>query len=76
MKVRFDFPRGYLAEMTQAREENDFDGWVDRKFGERIRDLISNDFTLAITAKDFVADFTYEDDAYAFLKTFGGRAIE
>ncbi|WP_146258707.1 hypothetical protein [Agrobacterium rosae] len=73
MKVKYDFPRGYSSEMTNARENNEFEAWVNGKFGSRIRDLISEDFTLNISDSFFEVDFTYEDDAHAFLKLFGGR---
>jgi len=59
--------------MTAARENNDFEGWVNRKFGSRVAEVISTDFTLKIDPAFFEIDFTYEDDAHAFLKTFGGR---
>lgn len=62
--------------MTEARLNGDFDPWVEAKFGDRMRDLISDDFTLDIQDSHFVADFTYEDDALAFLKLFGGRVID
>ncbi|KQY14419.1 hypothetical protein [Rhizobium sp. Root482] len=75
MKIQFSFPRGYEADMTKAREDNDFHAWVDGKFGARIRDLISNDFTMEISETNFIADFVYEDDAIAFLNLFGGRII-
>lgn len=76
MKVQLNFPNGYSADITKAREDNDFDGWVDRKFGNCIRELISNDFTLDVQDTHFVADFTYEDDAIAMTKKIGGRAID
>lgn len=75
MKLRFNFPNGYNSEITKARENDEFDQWVNTKFGNRIRDLISDDFTLEIAEAFFTADFTYEDDGYAFLKNFGGREI-
>lgn len=76
MKIQYSFPRGYEADMNRAREESAFHDWVDAKFGARIRDLISDDFTMDIQESHFVADFTYEDDAVQFLKLFGGRTIE
>lgn len=76
MKVQFSFPNGYNSEITNARENGEFETWVNSKFRNRIRDLISDDFTLEITDAYFIVDFTYEDDGLAFLKTFGGRAVE
>lgn len=76
MKVQFSFPNGYNSDITNARENGEFEAWVNAKFGKRIRDLISDDFKLEITDTYFIAGFTYEDDGIAFLKTFGGRAVE
>jgi hypothetical protein len=84
MKVKFEIPaNGYKADMIQAREDNVFPEWVDRKIGDRIRDLISEDFMFDIQTQNekynqhfIIIDFTYEDDAFAFLKLFGGRAYE
>lgn len=76
MKIHFHLPRGYEADVTKAREDDDFDGWIDRKFGTRIRELISDDFTIAAGIDHFVIDFTYGDDAYAFTKIIGGKIID
>jgi hypothetical protein len=73
MKIQYSFPRGYSADMTKAREDNEFDAWVDGKFGARIRELISDDFTMVIETGSFSVDFTYADDAISFLELFGGR---
>lgn len=75
MKIQFSFPNGYNSDITNARENDEFEVWVNTKFGNRIRDLISNDFRLEITDAYFIVDFTYEDDGEKFLKTFGGREI-
>lgn len=76
MKIQYNFPNGYSAEMTNARETGDIEGWVDRKFGERIRTLISDDFTIDIQDTCFVVDFPFEDDGLAFLTMIGGRTVE
>mgnify|MGYP004709586511 CR=1 FL=1 len=76
MKVQFSFPNGYNSDITNARENGEFEAWVNAKFGKRIRDLISDDFTLEISDAYFIVNFTYEDDAFAFLRIFGGRAVE
>ncbi|MFD1326761.1 hypothetical protein [Mycoplana ramosa] len=74
MRIRFFIPQnGYSAEITKSREDGEYPIWVNRKFGTRIRELISDDFTIEVQDDGFIADFVYEDDAYAFLKTFGGR---
>lgn len=75
MQVIFHLPRGYDAAIKQAKEDNDYAEWIDSKFGSKIRELISEDFNLAVDEGFFTVDFTYEDDALAFLKTFGGRAV-
>lgn len=77
MKIQFHLPKqGYKAEITQANDEGDFSGWIDRKFGNRIREVISPDFTLTNDADSFTVDFTYADDGFEFLKLFGGRVVE
>lgn len=75
MKIQFNYPRGYLSEMTQAREEGNFDQWVNSKFGDRIKLLISDDFTIDIQEQFFIVDFTYEDDGFAFISLIGGREV-
>lgn len=75
MQVIFHLPRGYDAAIKQAREDNNYTEWIDSKFGSKIREFISEDFNLAVDEGFFTVDFAYEDDAVAFLKTFGGRAI-
>lgn len=75
MQVIFHLPRGYDAAIKQAKEDNVYAEWIDSKFGSKIRELISEDFNLAVDEGFFMVDFTYEDDALAFLKTFGGRAV-
>jgi hypothetical protein len=77
MKVIFNLPNGYKAEIESARAENDFDGWIDRKFGAKIRELITeNEFTIVSGDDSFVVDFTYGDDASAFTRLIGGRIID
>jgi hypothetical protein len=77
VKIRFNLPiNGYKADIQQAREDNAFDEWIDRRFGDRIRDVISNDFTMIIEENSFIVDFTYGDDSDQFLRTFGGRIVE
>lgn len=76
MKVRYSLPRGYSADITDARENNDFDGWIDRKFGAFIRDTIASDFTMEIDDTGFTVDFVFETDGDVFLKTVGGRIVE
>lgn len=76
MKITFQFPNGYAAEMTAAKEQNNFEGWVNTKFADRIRLLITDDFTLDIHDDHFIADFTYEDDGIAFIALIGGRQID
>lgn len=73
MKIFYSFPRGYSSEITKAREDNEFEAWVDGKFGKFIRDTISDAFIMEIGDAGFSVDFVYEDDAFAFLKTLGGR---
>ena len=75
MKIHFHLPRGYEADATKAREDRDFDGWIERKFGTRIRELISDDFTIEAGKDHFVIEFVYEDDGRAFLKNIGGREL-
>lgn len=75
MQVIFHLPRGYDAAIKQAKEDNIYTEWIESKFGSKIRELISEDFKLAVDEGFFTVDFTYEDDALAFLKTFGGRAV-
>lgn len=75
MQVIFHLPRGYDAAIKQAKEDNIYAEWIESKFGSKIRELISEDFNLAVDEGFFTVDFTYEDDALAFLKTFGGRAV-
>ena len=74
MKITFQLPNGYRSDMEHARETGTFNDWVDGKFGTRIRELISDDFTMTIEAGSFTVDFVYEDDGREFLKLFGGRA--
>lgn len=77
MKVIFNLPNGYKAEIENARADNDFDGWIDRKFGAKIRELITeNEFTITTDKDSFVVEFTYADDGIAFLKLIGGRIID
>lgn len=75
MQVIFHLPRGYEAEITQAKADNIYAEWIDSKFGTMVRELISEDFNLAVDEGFFTVNFTYEDDALSFLKTFGGRAV-
>lgn len=78
MKITFQFPKGYAAEMTAAKEKNDFTGWVNAKFADRIRLLITDDFTLDIHDDHFVVHFadSDSDDGVAFLALIGGRQID
>lgn len=76
MKIAYYFPNGYAADITAAREKNDFDGWINRKFGDRIRTLISDDFTIESHDDHFEISFPFEDDAFAFLALIGGREID
>jgi hypothetical protein len=76
MKIRFTFPRGYSADITEAREDNNFDGWVDGKFGKFIRETISTDYVMEVDESGFTVDFVYETDGDAFLKTLGGRIVD
>ncbi|WP_276118298.1 hypothetical protein [Pararhizobium qamdonense] len=73
MKLFYSFPRGYSSEITKAREDNEFDAWVDGKFGKFIRETISDDFIMEIGDAGFSVDFVYETDGDVFLKTLGGR---
>lgn len=75
MKIAYNLPNGYNSEITQARENSDLSGWIDRKYGARIRELISNDFKFDISENSFVVDFVHDDDGLQFLKLFGGREI-
>ena len=76
VKIQFNIPQnGYKADIKQAIESGTYDEWVDGKFGARIRELISDDFTMTIASDSFVVDFVYEDDGRAFLAKFGGREI-
>lgn len=77
MKIQFNLPtNGYSAQITDAKESGRYDEWVREKFGSRITNLISDDYSFEVFGDHFVVDFTYEDDASAFLKTFGGRSID
>lgn len=76
MKVNFHIPQnGYKADIKTANETGNYPEWVDAKFGARIREVISDDFTLTVDGTGFIADFTFEDDGVAFIKIFGGRQI-
>ena len=75
MKIKFSFPRGYSADIKQAQENNEFDAWVDGKFGKFIRETISDDFIMEIEETGFSVDFVYETDGDVFLKNLGGRII-
>ena len=79
MQVRIKYEiaqNGYRSAIQEARENGEFETWIDSKFGSRIRDLVSTDFTMTIEDNGFVVDFWVEDDAREFLKHFGGRIIE
>ena len=76
MKIYYQLPNGYRSDINKAREDGVLNEWVDGKFGERIRNLISNDFVMNIDDRSFTVDFVYEDDGIAFLKLFGGRVID
>jgi hypothetical protein len=75
--VQFNIPQnGYKSDIKQALESGNYAEWVDAKFGARIRELISEDFTLDVQPGFFIADFLNETDAFNFIKTFGGRAVD
>lgn len=73
MQVIFHLPRGYDAAIKQAKEDGIYADWIDEKFGAKVRELISDDFSIEVADGSFTIDFVYEDDAHVFLKTFGGR---
>lgn len=76
-KVKYTLPNGYSADITAAKEAGSFDEWINKKFGDRIRILITEDeFTFDIHDDHFVVDFTYEDDADMFVTLIGGRIID
>lgn len=77
MKVQFFLPiNGYRSEIAEARLANDFEGWIQRKFGSAIRREITDDFTMNIDGDSFIADFADDENAWSFLRTFGGRIVE
>lgn len=76
MKIKFEFPNGYKAEMQKARDDNDFDAWVIRKFTRPIRPLISEPFDIQIDASHFIIEFATDEDAEVFLTLIGGRVVE
>ncbi|AWI60358.1 hypothetical protein [Sinorhizobium fredii] len=75
MKIKFEFPNGYKSEMQTARDANDFDAWVIRKFIRPIRPLISDQFTMDIQPSHFIIDFVEDEDAEVFLTVIGGRVV-
>ncbi|AYD00927.1 hypothetical protein [Neorhizobium sp. NCHU2750] len=76
-KVNYTLPNGYSADITAAKEAGSFDDWIDKKFGDRIRVLITeDDFTIDVQDDHFVVDFAEDDDALAFVTLIGGRIIE
>ncbi|WP_034851024.1 hypothetical protein [Sinorhizobium sojae] len=75
MKIKFEFPNGYKSEMQSARDANDFDAWVIRKFIRPVRALISEQFRMDIQPDHFTIDFVEDEDAEAFLTVIGGRAV-
>jgi hypothetical protein len=76
VKITFQFPNGYAAEMTAAKEQNDFEGWVNAKFADRIRLLITDDFTFDIHDDHFVVHFADSGDGVAFMALIGGRELD
>lgn len=62
--------------MTNARENNEFEAWVNGKFGSRITDLISKDFVLDIQEDHFKVSFSAWEDGLHFMKLFGGRTLD
>lgn len=76
MRILYHYPKGYSSDITHAKEINDLNGWVNRKFGDRIRLLISDDFAIDVQDDHFVVDFTYQDDSDAFLALIGGKEID
>ncbi|MBD8663122.1 hypothetical protein IFT59_07630 [Rhizobium sp. CFBP 8752] len=76
MKVQFNLPNGYSADITAAKESGTFNQWIDGKFSHRVRLLITDDFTLDVRDDHFVVDFTDDDDGVAFIALIGGRKID
>lgn len=75
-KIQFNLPNGYSAEITAAKESGTFNQWIDDKFADRIRLLITDDFAFDIHDDHFVVDFADDDDCVAFLALIGGRKID
>jgi hypothetical protein len=63
-------------EMQSARDANDFDAWVIRKFIRPVRPLIRDTFEVVIEPSHFIIDFVKDEDAEAFLTVIGGRIDE
>lgn len=76
MRVQFNLPNGYSADITAAKEGGTFNQWIDAKFADRIRLLITDDFTLDIHDDHFVVDFADSGDGVAFMALIGGRKID
>ncbi|MBN7809102.1 hypothetical protein JZX86_27670 [Agrobacterium rosae] len=85
MKIHVDIANGYKqTHIKQLMLDNpaftDLDAttrFIDSKYSAWIKRKLGNDFTIFdITEDTFRIDFTYEDDANAFVKQVGGRVIE
>jgi hypothetical protein len=85
MKILFHIANGHKnsriayavdadANMTRLRATQEF---VDAVYAQWVRDELGNDFVIHEVTEDyFVFDFTYQDDADAFLRVHGGKPME
>ncbi|GAA5657120.1 hypothetical protein Brsp06_03494 [Brucella sp. NBRC 13694] len=87
MQVHYEIAQGhirgengllaYIKSNPGTPQEEAIAEWIDHKFGQFVRDNISNDFTIPQTdTNKFVIDFTYESDADTFVKLLGGYRME
>ena len=51
--------------------------WIEGKYGAWVNENLGTDYAFESTsAKQFVIDFTYEDDAKVFVEKLGGHTLE
>lgn len=87
MKVQYEIAEGHkrgqsgLYEYMKANpgleQSIAIQQWVQAKFGTWVSENIGADYTFeSASPKQFVIDFTYEDDATVFVEKLGGHTLE
>lgn len=85
MKVLVNVAQGYLRGEVQAIQnanpsitKTDAIGrFANQRYGSWIKTNLSDDFNITdVRDNCFCVDFTYEDDANAFMRDVGGNALE